>query len=411
MKERGMVIVGAGEAGVRAALELRVRGWDGAITLIGNEGLLPYERPKLSKESLVSEEETGPVIVVDASKLIEQCIDWISGDAVRRINREGHCVELASGRDVPYKRLLLATGAKPRELRTVGGGSADLLYLRRYEDAIRLRASLQSGSRIVIIGGGFIGLEVAASAVRRGSAVTLLEAGSRLLARGVPKAVAQVVEQEHRNQGVRIVTDALLERIDKEAGEYKVRLTDGTFICCDAVIVGIGAVPETALAEACGLALDNGISVNDRLQTSDPDIYAAGDCCSFPHALFASRRIRLEAWRNSVDQGMHAAGSMLGSEEPYIAVPWFWSDQYELSLQVAGLVDQGDVIVERRMGEEGCLYFHLDAEGVLVAVSGIGRDGALSKHIRISEMLIESRVKPPAEALADNAVRLKQLLP
>jgi 3-phenylpropionate/trans-cinnamate dioxygenase ferredoxin reductase subunit len=410
MNESGMVVVGAGEAGVRAALELRSLGWDGEITLIGNEGLLPYERPKLSKELLIAVEEPSPAAVVSEAQLAEERIDWVSGDAVRRIDREGHRVELASGREIPYMRLLLAIGAKPRKLEIAGDGAGDLIYLRRYEDAVRLRESLRNGSRVVVIGGGFIGLEVAASAIQRGCAVTLLEAGRRLLARGVPEAIAKVVEQEHRKQGVRIVTGASLERIDKGAGEFKLRLADGTVIPCDIVIAGIGAVPETALAEKSGLDIDNGIRVNEKLQTSDPNIFAAGDCCSFPHVLFGNHRIRLEAWRNAVDQGMHAAGNMLGSEKPYGVVPWFWSDQYDLTLQVAGLTDRAVTIVERNMGEEGQIYFHLNEEGTVVAVSGIGSGGSLAKHIRIGEMLVEKQAKPAAEALADHAVRLKQLM-
>ncbi|MBO9610149.1 MAG: FAD-dependent oxidoreductase [Paenibacillaceae bacterium] len=410
MKEAGMVVIGAGEAGARAVAELRERGWAGAITLIGNEGHCPYERPPLSKRQLTGEDAPAPVTVLGQNDLERLDIRFERGDAAVRIDRDRREVELASGRRVPYERLLLATGAAPRQLAAQGSGAGEILYLRRFEDMLRLRDRLRPGARAAIIGGGFIGLEAAASALALGCAVTLIEVAPRILTRGVPEAIARRIEARHREAGVMFRIGTMLESIDREGDDLVIRLADGSETRCDAVIAGIGAVPETALAAGCGLTVANGIVVNERLQTSDPAIYAAGDCCSFPHPLYGGRHIRLEAWRNAQDQGMHAAAAMLGADEPYAAVPWFWSDQYELSLQVAGLLDGAETTVVRELGESGTLYFHLADDGRLLAASGIGPEGGVAKDIRLAEMLIARQARPLPEALADPAVKLKQLL-
>ena len=195
----------------------------------------------------------------------------------------------------------------------------------------------------------------------------------------------------------------------RRARTYRLHLADGTCIEADAIVAGVGAVPETGLAEAAGLAIENGIRVDERLATADPDIFAAGDCCSFPHPLYNGRRIRLEAWRNAQDQGTHAARSMLGATEPFAAVPWFWSDQHDLCLQIAGLPDEGVTTVTR--DDEGTtLRFHLDADGRLVAASGVGPIGKIAREIRLGEMLIARRAHPDAAKLADPGVKLKSLL-
>ena len=410
MNAQGMVIVGAGEAGARAALTLRSLGWTRAITLVGDESRPPYERPPLSKRHLVAEEELPPSVIADDRTLHDSGIERIGGEAAVRIDRENHLVELAGGRKLPYERLLLATGARPRPLPAEGTGAGELLYLRRFEDAERLRGRLRPGARAVIIGGGFIGLETAASAAARGCTVTLLEAAPRLLTRGVPQALAERVERLHRQAGVEVRLGAAVAAIDRAGDGLAIRLTDGTELAADVALAGIGAVPETALAASCGLELDNGVKADARLATSDPDIYAAGDCCSFPHPLYGGRRIRLEAWRNAKDQGAHAAAAMLGSDESYAALPWFWSDQYDQTLLVAGLAEPSDTVVLRDLGEAGRLYFHLGADGRLSAVSGMGPGETIAKPFRQAELLAEKRAAPPAEQLADPRIKLKTWL-
>ncbi|MGO1077444.1 NAD(P)/FAD-dependent oxidoreductase [Inquilinus sp. CA228] len=399
-----MVIVGAGEAGARAAAALREEGWDGPVTLVGDEVHPPYERPPLSKAALLAEAEPVATTVLDRDRAAALGIDMILGTEVTAIDRTACAVDLADGRTLPYSRLLLATGARPRRLTLPGHERA--LYLRRFDDALALRPLLRPGTRLAIIGGGFIGLELAAAAVSRGCAVTLVEAQPRILMRGVPAEIAAVIAARHRAAGIDLRTGSGIERIEPDA----VVLADGSRIAADAVIAGIGAVPETALAEAAGLAVDNGIAVDATLATSDSAIFAAGDCAACAHPLYAGRRIRLEAWRNAQDQGALAARNMLGRGEAIRAVPWFWSAQYELTLQIAGLADEGRTMVARDLGDGAQLLFHLAADGRLVAAGGIGPLGKIAREIRLAEMLIAQRAAPDPDALASPAVRLKTLL-
>lgn len=410
MNDYGMVIVGAGEAGARAAAELRAQGWTGPLTLIGSEKQLPYERPPLSKQQLTAEVEPPAAVILDERMLSEHKIRFLTGIAVEQIDRAGHIVTLSGGSQIRYERLLLATGARPRKLTLGGSGVQSVLYLRNFADARFIRERLQPGKRVAVIGGGFIGLEVTASAIARGCSVTLIEAAPRILMRGVPEEIARMTEARHRAAGVKFQIGAGIVAIDRADHEYVISLADGMAIRCDTIVAGVGAIPETALAEGCGLELDNGIRVNEMLVSSDPDIFAAGDCCSFPHPCYENRRIRLEAWRNAQDQGTHAARNMLHSPLPYTALPWFWSDQYEQTLQVAGLTDCGERTVLRNLGEAGKLFFHLNGEGRLMAVSGMGPGGSFAKEFRLAEILIERQTRLDPESVANPANRLKDFV-
>ena len=404
----GLVIVGAGEAGARAAIALREVGWDGPVTLIGGEVHPPYERPPLSKAALLAEAEPAATTVLDHDRAAALDIDLVLGTEVAAIDRAARAVALADGRTLPYSRLLLATGARPRRLTLPG--HEQVLYLRRFDDALALRPLLRPGARLAVIGGGFIGLELAAAAIARGCAVTVIEAQPRILMRGVPAAIAAVLAERHRAAGVELRTGIGLDRIEHEGAATVVMLADGARIAADAVVAGIGAVPETGLAEGAGIALDNGIAVDATLTTSDPAIFAAGDCAACAHPLYAGRRIRLEAWRNAQEQGSLAARNMLGRGEAHHAVPWFWSDQYELTLQIAGLADEGRATVARDLGDGALLLFHLAADGRLVAASGVGPLGKVAREIRLAEMLIAQGAAPDPQSLASPAVKLKTLL-
>ena len=228
--------------------------------------------------------------------------------------------------------------------------------------------------------------------------------------RGVPSAIAEIVASRHRAAGVELAIGAAIAGIGRAGDGHVVALADGRKIEADCVIAGIGAAPDTALAEAAQLTIDNGIAVDGQLRTSDPHIYAAGDCASFPHPLYNGRRIRLEAWRNAFDQGAFVAKAMLGAREEYQAAPWFWSDQHDLSLQIAGLVDEGPDIIARDLGDGALLLFHLMEDGRLAAASAIGPLGKIAREVRIAEMLIARRARPDRVALASPHVKLKSLL-
>lgn len=405
---RGMVIIGAGECGGRAALTLRDLGYDGPVTLVGDEPHLPYERPPLSKEAMAGDVPEIKAIVSDAA-LAEKSIRHIQSVQAVAIDRAAHGVRLSNGSVLPYDKLLLATGSAPRTLPMPGLG-ARCVYLRTFADALAIRGHLGAGNRIAVIGGGFIGLELAAAARKLGAAVTVIEAQPRILMRGVPAEIAAIIHQAHVAEGVEILCGDGIASIADDGKEVRVTLVGGREIPADLAIIGIGAVPVTGLAAEAGLAIDNGIAADAELRSSDPDIFAAGDCCSFPLAVYGGRRVRLEAWRNAQEQGALAAKNMLGAGEAHAAVPWFWSDQYGLSLQIAGLSDEGKNTVRRDLGDGAFILFHLAGDGRLVAASGIGPGNAVARDIRLAEMLIGKRARPAPEALGSQAVKLKSLL-
>jgi 3-phenylpropionate/trans-cinnamate dioxygenase ferredoxin reductase component len=403
----GVVIVGAGEAGARAAIALREANWTGSITLIGDETHAPYERPPLSKAVITSEAPPIAPFILRDGQLKEQNIVLECGAAATAIDRAAHKVTLADGRHLRYTRLLLATGSTARRLQLPL--ARGVLYLRKFDDALEIRSRFRPGGRIVVIGGGFVGLELAASARARGVEVTVLELAPRLLTRGVSSDMAEKIATKHRDAGVDLRVGVSVAAIESDGKGDSVLLSDGARIRCDCVVAGVGAAPDTRLAERAGLAIENGIRVNAQLRTEDPDIYAAGDCCSFPHPLYRERRIRLEAWRNAQDQASVVARNLVGGEENYKAVPWFWSDQYDCTLQMAGLVDEGRKTVFRELGE-ATLAFHLDDDGRLVAVSGFGPLSKIARDVRIAELLIAQKARPADSALAEPEVKLKSLL-
>ncbi len=407
----GMVIVGAGEAGARAASALREHGWKGPVTLIGEEIHAPYERPPLSKAALVDEANPSPRYIVSEEHFATEGITHIADRIVTTIDRQLRHVGLNDGSTIAYDRLLLATGASPRRLPIPGADNPRCVTLRRFEDAVHLRENFQPGARIAIIGGGFIGLELAASARQRGAEVTIIEALPRLLSRGVPPEIAQAVHDRHVAAGVVILCgDGIAAIEEEEESGIAVRLASGKRVAADLAVLGVGAIPNISLAQSTGLATENGIAVDARLRTSDGSIHAAGDCCSFPLPVYGGRRVRLESWRNAQEQGTHAARAMLGDAAPFDAIPWFWSDQYDLSLQVAGLVDEGRSAVRRNGTDGSFILFHLDNANRLVAASGIGPGNLIARDIRLAEMLIARRASPDASALANPDTRLKSLL-
>ncbi|PDT41584.1 MULTISPECIES: NAD(P)/FAD-dependent oxidoreductase [Sinorhizobium] len=403
-----IVIVGAGECGARAAFALREKGFEGEITLIGAEPHLPYERPPLSKDGLVGAEP--PKYVAGLERYEEARITVVTGVAVEAIDRRRKAVRLEGGRAIDYDRLLLATGARPRALPGMSGNAERIRMLRTHADALAIRRALVPGRKLAIIGGGFIGLELAATARKLGADVVLIEGLPRVLSRGVPQEIADVVAERHRQEGVEIVCGGRIAALEADDGGARVLFAEGTSRLADLIVVGIGAVPNTELAEAAGILIENGIAVDETLRTSDPDIYAAGDCCSFPLSHYDGRRVRLEAWRNAQDQGTLAAANLMGLAEPVASVPWFWSDQYELTLQIAGLADGAATTVRRDLTDGGFVLFHLDGEGRLIAASGIGPGNAVARDIRLAEMLIAAGSRPDPAALSSPETKLKTLL-
>ena len=395
-----MVIVGAGECGTRAALALRENGWEGPVTLIGAEPGAPYERPPLSKTWTLKS-------ITDPEGLRDNAITFVPGVRVVDVDTVAHHITLADGRQLGYQRLLLATGAQARPLPFDG---AAVHLVRTHADAQALRARLTPGTRVGIIGGGFIGLELAAAACALGAAVTVLELGPRLMGRAVPALIATAMAARHVAAGVDIRCGTAVTGITTASGGSRIALADGTSVEVDVVVAGVGAVPDTALAERAGLATDDGILVDARLAASAPDVFAAGDCARFPHPLYPGRPLRLESWRAAQEHGTLAARNLLGAAAEYDRVPWFWSDQHDLSLQVSGLTTaaRDEVVRVRPDGVE--IWFGLGADGRLVAAAGVGVGNTVARDIRLAEMLIANRVAPDPAVLRDPSVTLKSLL-
>jgi 3-phenylpropionate/trans-cinnamate dioxygenase ferredoxin reductase component len=404
-----LVVVGAGECGARAALALRAHGWKGRIALIGDEHVDPYERPPLSKSMLLGPLPAHPKAAVGAAQLAVADIEFARGESADAIDITTQTVSLSSGRILAYDRMIIATGARARSLPVPGGELA--ISIRSWDDVVRLRPRLQSGVRVGVIGAGFIGLEVAAAATANGCDVTVVETASRVLARGVPEAMATTIAERHEKAGVRLMLDHVIDRLEPgNDATVCIVFTDGRTLVCDVVVAGVGAVPNTELAEAAGLAVSNGIVVNDRLQTTDPAVWAAGDCCSFLHPLFDNRRMRLESWRNALEQGELASRNVLGADEPQSAVPWFWSDQYDLCLQVAGDGDLATSTVTRNRPDGGQVEFGIAADGRIVSAAGVGVGTSIAMDVRVAEILISRRAHPDPAFLADPSTRLKTLL-
>lgn len=338
-----IVIVGAGQAGGRAAEALRANGFAGAITVIGDEPHPPYERPQLSKAMLATRDAAATYLRPSEDWRQSLDVNLVTATSAVACDADRRIVTTADGRDFAYERLLLATGTRPRCLAVLGDDGPPRHYLRNIEDAVRFRQRLQPQARIVIIGGGVIGLEAACAAVKHGCIVTVIEAEQRLLTRAFPAIVSDVVAAAHRDRGVEFIFGATVVG----SGESFVRLGSGREIPADEVLVGIGVEPADAIARQIGLSVDGGIAVDARGQTAAPDVYCAGDA-ALQWSRCHDRAIRVETWANAQNQAINVAKSMVGQGVDYVDPPWFWSDQYDLNIQVVGDLRDADLIQRGR---------------------------------------------------------------
>ena len=398
-----VVIIGGGEAGARVAHELHTAGWEGTITLVGEEDQPVYERPPLSKNVLLDEVPEA-VEPYRGGRLDVPGLTLRPGERAEAIDVDARSVRLAGGEEMHYDRLVLATGARAR---SVPGLPEDLPTLRTWDEALRLRSALASGGHLLIIGAGMIGMEVAASARTRGLDVTVVEVADRAMSRAVPAPVAAELVARHEGEGVSLRLSSAVTELTKEAGRWHAHLTGGEELVADHVLTCVGTAPDTNLAQAAGIEVDDGIVVDAQMRTGALGVWAVGDCVSGPVAVLG-RRHRLESWRMAHDQAVTAAASIRGEEPEHVAVPWFWSDQYDLSLQVSGMAVAATAWLERPEPDGSTLHLGLDDAGRVVCAAGVGR-AAIAKDVRAAERIISSgAVLGPAE-LADPAVRLKVL--
>ncbi|RCG30487.1 ferredoxin [Sphaerisporangium album] len=401
----GVLVVGASQAGVQLGASLREHGYDGPVTLVGAEPQPPYQRPPLSKAYLGGAADSASLELRDQAFYANRRIDLLPAERVTHIGRGTALTD--QGRVLDFDHLALTVGARARRLTVPGSDLTGVCYLRDLADAALLRRHLTRARHVVVVGGGFIGLEVAAVARSDGRSVTVVEAAPRLMARAVAPTVSEFYRHAHARRGTEVLLGAQLTRIDGEHGRVAgVSLADGTRLPADLVVAGVGVVPRTELAEQLGLACDGGIVVDEFARTSDPSIVAAGDCTVMPNPVTGEGRVRLESMPNAIAQARVAAATLIGKARPYADVPWFWSDQYDLKLQIAGVADGYDQVVVRGEPESeafSALYYR---GGELLAVNAVNR----TADYLVVRKALASRTPLPADRAAHADVPLKDLL-
>jgi 3-phenylpropionate/trans-cinnamate dioxygenase ferredoxin reductase subunit len=396
-----VVVVGAGQAGQAVVTKLRNSGFDGEITLIGEETAPPYQRPPLSKAYLLGEMELERLYLRPESFYAENNIALKLGSKVEAVDAAAKTVSLA-GETIAYDHLVLTTGSDPRRLPAAIGGTLDGVYtVRTLKDVDQMEPEFREGAKVLIIGGGYIGLEAAAVAAKKGLNVTLVEMADRILQRVASPETSAYFRDLHTSHGVDLREGVGLETLTGHGRVTGAKLSDGSELDVDFVIVGVGITPATALAEMAGVELDNGIKTDSKGQTSDPSIWAAGDCASFP---YKGGRIRLESVGNAIDQAEVVAENIMGANKEYVAKPWFWSDQYDCKLQIAGLNTGYDQVVTRQ-GEGSVSYWYYK-ENQLVALDAMNDPRAYM----VGKRLIEAGKSPAQDAVGNPETDLKALL-
>jgi 3-phenylpropionate/trans-cinnamate dioxygenase ferredoxin reductase subunit len=399
-----IAIIGAGQAGGWAAQTLRNEGFAGRLVLIGDETHPPHERPPLSKAVLagVAAPESTRLLKPEAFEALS--LEWRPGARVTRIDRAAKRLEMAGGEMLAYDKLILCTGGRARTLGVPGADAARVHTLRTIDDALALAPVLKPGHRVVVVGGGWIGLEVAATARGKGAEAIVVEAQGRLCERTVPPEISEHLLALHRSHGTRVILGAGIASFGADGdGRSVVTLSDGQALACDAIVLGVGLVPNDELAREAGLACDDGVIVDARCRTSDPDILAAGDVAVMSNP-WAGRRLRLESWQNAQEQGIAAARSALGLDVDYQPLPWFWSDQYGMNLQIYGVPMPSHRVVARGVpGSESFVLFYLDGDVVQAA---LGPNAA--RDLRFARRLIEQRKRIDPGRLADAGVPMSR---
>ncbi|MDQ1697913.1 MAG: 3-phenylpropionate/trans-cinnamate dioxygenase ferredoxin reductase component [Frankiaceae bacterium] len=401
---RTFVVVGGGVGGGTAAFALRAAGFEGRIVLICDEPRPPYSKPPLSKGVLQGTEPVQRTAFRPDKWYVDKGIDLVTGVAVTELDADGHKLTLADGQLLGFDKLLLATGGTARSL--PGVDAVDGVFtLRTVDDALAIKARLQAGARLVVVGAGFIGAEVAASARTVGCEVTVLEGMDSPLQRVLPKVLGELYGQFHREHGVEVRTGIAISDLERQGEQVVAHAASGERFVADAVVVGIGMVPNDSLAVKAGLAVDNGILVDETCATSAPDIFAAGDVANAYHPLFGER-MRVEHWQHAQHQAKAAALNMAGTPTPYEEVPWVWSDQYDLNLQVAGLPQPDDDVHLRGDVDGRCFSAILTRNGAVTAAVAVNR----ADDVRAVRRMLQARATIPLEVLADPGTDLTGLV-
>ena len=406
-RPESVVIVGAGQAGVQVAASLRDEGYEGAIQLIGDETSLPYQRPPLSKSFLTGDVAAEELVLEESCWFDDARIERLAGERAGSIERQRRRVSLLSGRTVAYDHLVFATGSRNRPLPVSTEAIDGVVSLRSVADARRLKAQLEQAQRVVVIGAGFLGLEVASIAAARGCDVHVVETVDRVMKRAISAEMSAACAAHHEVGGVRFSFDARVERVlSRNDRVCAVELADRTRLEADLVLVAAGVVPNSELASACGLSVFNGIIVDERLRTSDPSVSAIGDCAAFPYAFDGGDLLRLESVQNAVDQARHVTRCLLGGATAYDQTPVFWSDQGGMRLQIAGVARRLDSSVVRGDPTSGSFSVFRFRHHRLTGVESSNRP---ADHMA-ARRLLQRRISPSREQAADPSFDLKLLL-
>lgn len=406
MSKQHYVIVGASHAASELCMKLRKEGWQGSISLVGDEPYLPYNRPPLSKTFLAGEKDTDELLIRHAGAYEKAEVDFYLGVRAEKIDREARNLQLANGQALTYDKLILCTGSRVRKLGITGAELGNIFYLRNIHDANLIRPHIRAGRKAVIIGGGYIGLECAAMLRSAGMQVTVLERYQRILNRVSAPEISAFYTRLHQEEGVQLIESIETSAFEGDEMVQAVLTGDGQRLEADLVIVGVGVIPNTELAEDAGLEVSNGIKVNEFGETSDPDILAAGDC-TYHFNKHYQRWMRLESIQNAVEQAEVCARTLCGQREAYDAIPWFWSDQYDVKLQIAGLSSGYDRLVLRGDLEQGrklsVFYF---AGEQLLAVDAVNSP----QEFMFSKRALAQGATLDQEGLVNNSIPMKDLL-
>jgi 3-phenylpropionate/trans-cinnamate dioxygenase ferredoxin reductase subunit len=400
-----IVVIGSGQAAVQAVMSLKRNEFTGSIKIIGEEGHLPYQRPPLSKDFLLEEYKPERVSLKKKEFYEENGIDLILGKRAETIDTSLKEIVLSDENKINYDQLIIATGSRVRKLKVPGSEKTGIYYLRDLNDANALKKQIKKSKKMVVVGAGYIGLEVASVAASLGIEVTVIEMANRVMNRTVDPVISSYYQKLHESHGVKIHLDNGLKEFQGKESVNAVLCSDGLKLDADVVVVGAGVLPNQEIAMDAGLKCENGITVNEYGETSDQDVYACGDCTNHPNKTL-NTRLRLESVHNAMEQSKTVASTIMGNRDPYDQIPWFWSDQYDHKLQLVGISGEHDEIVMRGLeSEQKFLLFYLK-NSVLIAVNAINS----SKEFLICRKLVANKVKISSDVIKDQSVNLNDLL-
>ncbi len=406
--KNNIIILGGGQAGIYAAREIRQNDTESNIKILGEENLLPYERPPLSKDFLLNKKNEDDLYFHSSDVLKNENIDF-ENISISKVDFENKKLFSKNEDIYTYDSLLISTGSDNKRLSLDNNLNDDVYYLRNLEEAKTIKEKVSDKNKITIIGGGFIGLEIASSLSQLQKKVTVIEIGNQLMGRIIPKQIADLVQKTHLENGNKIILNKQIDKITKKNGIYEILLSDNSLIQTDLIIAGIGSTPSVKLFENTNLKLDNGILTNQFCETSIKDVYAAGDVCNFYHP-FYERNMRLESYQHAQNHGICAGKNIAGVKTEYNSIPWMWSDQFNLNLQLTGICDDYDEIIERGNDiNNGVIYFFLKNKKIRGAC-GVGIMGKVSRDIRITSKLSEKNTIVDKQILSDQNQKLNKLI-